>query len=160
MFSWEPDLLVQEICSGFHYGLCHCELKWEDMAIHGVSVAVCLRSGFFFPSVFFVILFSFGCFLEIWVKFILKKNHAIFTCQGGKSPVVSIVLAILLVSYVDKILNTRIMSLRLVNKGASLKMSLLPLKEMKRSQCPFPSYSARIVWDSWRHLAHSGCISS
>lgn len=89
-------------------------------------------------------------------------HHIYFTCLGlkRKSPVVSVVLAMLLVSYVDRILNTWIRSLRLMNKGDSLKMSLLPLKEMKRSQCPFPSYSARIVWDSWRRLAHTGCISS
>lgn len=73
---------------------------------------------------------------------------------------VSVILAILLVPYVDMILNIWIISLRLMNKRYLLQMSLLPLQEMSRSQCPFPSYSARILWDSWRHLAHAGCISS
>lgn len=91
-----------------------------------------------------------------------KKSHTILTCLWGKSksPVVSVVLAIPLLSYVGRTLNTWIMSSRVRNKGDLPKMSLLPLKEMKRSQCLFPSYSARIVWDSWRSLAHTGCISS
>lgn len=61
---------------------------------------------------------------------------------------IPVILAIVLVSYVNMILNTWIISLRLMNKGDSLQMCLLPLQAMGRSQCPFPCNSARILWDS------------
>lgn len=73
---------------------------------------------------------------------------------------VSLILAIPLIPHIDAILNTWIISLRSMNKGDLLQMSLLPLQEMSMSQYPFPSYPVRILWYSWRCLAHVACISS